>query len=112
MKHPSVRHEKHFLSTRSWRPPWTADEWRQLERMRLAGMKWKEIARRLGTGRSDRALMVAWCRYGPSEEYKRVQRYLYIVHRVVRKAMKAVNEDPSLLGDVKEKKRIGVTPAK
>jgi hypothetical protein len=66
-----------------------------LERMRVAGKSSKEIARRLG--RTENAVDIAWCRYGPSPEYRKVQAYLALVREVISKSLRIVNEDPGVL---------------
>jgi hypothetical protein len=83
--------------------PWTPAEWRLLERMRFAGRSSGEIAKRLG--RSENAVDVAWSRYGPSPEYKRIQAYLVLVRKIIAKSLDIVNEDPEALKAIKISKR-------
>lgn len=64
---------------RPWRKGWTAEEWQTLERLRLAGYHWVEIAQEIG--RTETACRVAWSRYGPSPEYLAMQGLLWAVER-------------------------------
>ena len=61
---------------------WTPEEWRLLERYRLAGRTWGNIAKRLG--RSEVACRVAWCRHGPSPEYRKIYRFVVMLQGVAK----------------------------
>lgn len=80
---------------RPGRELWTPDDWRKLERMKLAGWSSKRIAKALG--RTDNAVDIAWCRYGSSPEFKRVQAYLSLVRTTIDKSLDLVNKDPQAL---------------
>lgn len=95
LTHPSER-KRQRVRRLGFRPVWTADEWMLLERLRIAGKSWLAIGKALS--RSPTSCAIAWCRYGPSKDYERLQRFLHLCRSTVNHALVMVNDNPQLLG--------------
>ena len=88
--------------TDGYRPWWTADEWRKMERLRAAGVPVKIIAKKLG--RSRLAVSVAWSRYGPSPNYQKLMAFLGLMRMAITKGLRMIHNDPDLLQVVRRDK--------